>query len=295
MHRSMTIAFHVGAPHTDEDQLTWSLRKDVRVLSDNKVLLRRPNTYRKFVKGMIRKLDGYPADPVEEEYFLSKIVKGQNIDRLILSDPSLLGAPAWVLNKGHLYQNAGPNTASLRNILPNNPVEFFLAIRNPATFLPDVFNSQMEKNYSAFFGDTDFLSLRWSGVVRDIRVANPGCKIFVWCSEETPLIWPTILEKVTNLAPPIYFKGSLDIVNSILTDEGAGRLAKYLSDHPEFSESQLRNAQMAFLEKYVDASTIESIIDLPGWSQDLIEAMSIVYEDDISLIEEMPGVEFLST
>ena len=45
--------------------------------------------------------------------------------------------------------------------------------------------------------------LRWSDTVRNIRIHNPGVPLTVWCDEDTPLIWPEVLQAVSGHAPAI--------------------------------------------------------------------------------------------
>lgn len=294
MQRNITIAFHLGAPHTENEQVTWSLRKDSLMLAENGIMLRRPGEYRKLVRGMVRKLDGQPATQEEQETLLTSIVKKQNISRLIMSDASFLGVSAWMLFGGEFYQNAGRNAASIRNLLPDYPVEFFLCIRNPATFLPEAFNTQTEKSFAGFFNEANLLSLRWSDVISDIQRNNPECKMTVWCYEDLPIIWPTVLNELTGLDPQTSFKGGQDVIMGVLTPDGAKRLEVYFADHPTYNEAQHRRVRSIFLEKFADEDAVEDEIDLPGWNEELIEKMTELYDDDTELIEWMPGVHFIS-
>ncbi|MGR3342690.1 MAG: hypothetical protein ACU0DI_05615 [Paracoccaceae bacterium] len=294
MQTHITMAYHLGAPHTDNDQLTWSLRKDSRLLSDHGVMLRRPREYRNLISGMISKLDGQKASLEGQELLLATIVKQQKISRLIFSNSKYLGVPSWMFKNGIFYQNAGSNTAKLRNLFPDNPCEFFLSIRNPATFVPSSYTGQNSKNYREFVDNVDFQEIRWSDVIDCIQQENPDCPITVWCNEDTPIIWPTVLSKVTALNHQTQFSGGLDIVKSIISKEGAARLEKYLNDSPALSEQQRRTVTAIFLEKFVVDDAVEEEIDLPGWTEYLVEEMTQIYEYDIELLKHIPGVNFIS-
>ncbi len=264
------------------------------MLAENGIMLRRPGEYRKLVRGMVRKLDGQPATQEEQETLLASIIRKQNVSRLIMSDASFLGVSARMLSGGELFQNAGRNAAAIRNLLPDYPVEFFLCIRNPATFLPEAFNTQTEKNFGGFFKKTNLPSLRWSNVILDIQRNNPDCKITVWCYEDLPIIWPTVLNELTGLDPQTSFKGGQDVIMRVLTSDGAKRLEGYIADHPTYNEAQHRRVRNVFFEKFADDNAVEDEIDLSGWSEDLIERLTELYDDDTELIEWMPGVDFIS-
>lgn len=293
MAKKVTIVYHLGAPHTDDDQLTWSLRKDADLLLEHGTLLRRPGKYRKLIKGMRHKLEGRIADAREQDSLLSSLVGKHDIKRLILSDSGILGVPSWMLTKGDFYHNAGRNSAQFRNLFPDYPVEFFLAIRNPATFLPEAFRAQSEKTHAEFFDTVDLASIRWSDVIADIQHANPGIPITVWCNEDTPIIWPTIMASVAGVDAETRFKGELDIIRSIMSETGIEHLEGFLDSRQQLTEAQRRRVRGIVLEKYSDSSTVQSEINLTGWTEELIDHMSDVYEDDIDEIIEMPGVQFL--
>jgi len=147
MRTDITIVYHLGAPHTDNEQITRSLRKDIELLAEKGVMLRRPRKYRQLLKNMILELKDEAPSIIDQENLLSAIVKNQQVDRLIMSDPRFLGVPAWMLYGGAFYQNAGRNTGRIRDLFPDNPCEFHLGISNPASFIPAVFNAQTDKTY----------------------------------------------------------------------------------------------------------------------------------------------------
>ncbi|KIC15035.1 hypothetical protein [Leisingera sp. ANG-Vp] len=292
--RDITLALHLGAPNTDNGQLTWSLRKDVQRLLDRGVMIRRPGTYLKAVNQLLRKQEQEFVTDEEREALLAGLVKGNPVSRIILTNSGFMGVPGWMLSKGQLFRNAGKNAAALRNLFPGNPCGFFLGLRNPATLIGPVFKSQSSKSWTQFAAGTDFLSLRWSHVVEDILHSNPGCSLTVWCNEETPVIWPSILAQITGLGNGFRFSGELDISRGIMSDSGHERLEAYLAGRPGLSEDQRERVRGLFLSYFHSEEAVEEEIDLPGWSQDLVDEMTEIYQHDTNLIRHMPGVTFLS-
>ncbi|UWQ73774.1 MULTISPECIES: hypothetical protein [unclassified Leisingera] len=292
--RDVTLAFHVGAPNTDNGQLTWSLRKDAQRLLEQGVMIRRPGTYLAALNQMLRKQNQDTVTDQERAALLDGMVKDQSVSRIILTNSGFLGVPGWMLSGGRLYRNAGSNTAALRTVFPGNPCEFFLGLRNPATLIGPVFKSQSSRTWEKFSAGTDFLNLRWSDVVADIQDSNPGCRITVWCNEETPVIWPNILGQVTGLGDGFRFAGELDITRGIISEAGYERLETYLANRPGLSEDQRERVRALFLSYFHEEEAIEEEIDLPGWSQALVDEMSESYQADAELIRRMSGVTFLS-
>lgn len=292
--RDISLAFHIGAPNTDNGQLTWSLRKDAQRLLERGIMVRRPGTYMGAINQMLRKQDQEFLSEEEREALLAGIVKDQDVSRIIMTNSGFLGVPGWMLSGGRLYRNAGKNAAGLRGVFPGNPCEFFLGLRNPATLIGPVFQSQSSRSWTQFASNTDFLSLRWSEVVADIRQSNPGCRVTVWCNEETPVIWPNILGHVTGLGEGFRFSGELDITRGIISEAGYERLEAYLADRPGLSEEQRERVRSLFLSYFHSEEAVEEEIDLPGWSQQLVDEMTEVYHQDTDLIRYMPGVTFLT-
>jgi len=90
------------------------------------------------------------------------------------------------------------------------------------------------------------------------------------------------------------FTGELDIISKIISEEGRDRLKQYLAERPDLNELQRRRVNSVFLEKFVLDDTVEIEIDLPGWTDDLVDKMTEVYEADINVIANMPGVNFIA-
>ncbi len=264
------------------------------MLMEHGVLKRRQVTYLKSVGAIIGKLQGHHASHEEQEELYKVLDPKGNMDRIILANKHFMGMPGWALSQGKFYNNAPSRTKALRRLFPDNPCEFFLGIANPATFVPELFKSQNDRSYEQFVGPTDFLELKWSSVIRRISEANPDCMITVWCNEDTPIIWPSILQEVTQLDPMIRFRGELDIILPLLSKEGQSALLHYLKERPDLSEIQRRRVRAIFLEKFFDDSVVDSVIDFGDWTAGMIGEMTEIYEDDIETIARIPGVNFIS-
>ncbi|MGR3291985.1 MAG: hypothetical protein ACU0C9_12435 [Paracoccaceae bacterium] len=294
MRTDIVIAYHLGAPYTDEEQVFKSFQKDPELLEKNGFLVRLPREYRRLINRAIEKTTQQDATPQEQELLLSTLTNQSAVGRLLLTNGKFLGVPSWMFNQSKFYQNAGLRTNELRNLFPDNPCEFFLSIRNPATFIPEAFLGQKNKNYEQFISDIVLENIRWSDVIRLIQLANPDCPITVWCNEDTPIIWSTVLCELAGVEHQTRFEGDLDILRGIISTDGNNRLEQYLAERPSLNEMQRRRVKAVFLEKFVVSDAVEIEIDLPGWTDETIVKMTDVYEDDIETIERMPGVNFIS-
>ncbi|MDF0599655.1 hypothetical protein P1J78_02815 [Psychromarinibacter sp. C21-152] len=291
---AVTFVYHLGVHCTDDDLLVRSLLQDGVALQDRNVIVPRPRTYRKMVREHMHQYRGEPMPEAEQEALYEAILKGYPAERVILGDQDYLCLPQGVFDKGQLYSKAGMRTMWLRYLFPENPCEFFIAIRNPATYLPAALAQKSMPGYDGFVGDADPHEMRWSGVIERIQNNNPGCPITVWCNEDTPLIWPEILREITDTELSAPFKGDHDILKSILKDEGFRKMEAYLESHPPAHEMQRRRIIAAFAEKFARDDALEEEIDLPGWTPELVDEVTAIYEEDVALIERMAGVTFIS-
>jgi hypothetical protein len=230
----------------------------------------------------------------EQEKFFNYISSGDPVDRIILSNPNFIGSPTWMLSGGKFFPNAGRNLFNIRSILPDNPSEFFIGISNPATCLSSAFGAQTSRSHRQFFNNIELSAIRWSNVIHSIQEASPATPITVWCDEETPILWPTILREISGIDPRIELAGDLDIIKKIMSKEGGDRMETYLQAHPKLNEHQRRRVKDEFLKKFVLDSAVEEEIDLKGWTDETVDAMTDIYEDDIDFIDQMPGVTLIS-
>ncbi|MEE9388320.1 MAG: hypothetical protein V3U96_06890 [Paracoccaceae bacterium] len=294
MRTDIAIAYHLGAPHTDNEQLLWSLRKDAELLVQNGVAAPRPREYRRRLSDAVEKDINGEFSMEDREQLLSTLTNQQQVGRVYFSSSKFLGVQSWMFNNAAFYQNAGNRTKELRNLFPDNPCEFFLSIRNPATFVPEAYLGQNGKDYKGFIGDINIADIRWSTVIQRIQDANPDCPITVWCNEDTPIIWASVLREVAGLDANASLRGDLDIIRSIISPDGTTRLEQYLDERPALNEMQRRRVKAVFLEKFVVDDAVDVEIDLPGWTDETVAMMTETYEDDIGTISRTPGVNFIS-
>ncbi|WP_421704873.1 hypothetical protein [Aliiroseovarius sp.] len=291
----MHISYHVGAHCTDDDQLVKSLLKNKGRLAEEGVIVPGPGRYRNLLSEVVPKLAGDPASRETQEMLLDAMLDVDDAERLILSHDNFLGGPRKAMEGGQLYPMAARNTAWLRNLFPDNPVEFFVALRNPASLVPELWRRLSgHVDLKTFLGSFDPHALYWSDVIHAIRDANPDCPITVWCNEDTPLIWKELLHEVAGLDQGVKLMGGLDVMGQITAKEGMKRLRAYMKTHPAQNEIQRRRILSAFLDKYALDDVIEEEVDLPGWTDELVAEMSAGYDDDMLEVKRIPGVTLLT-
>lgn len=287
----MQIAFHLGAHFTDPAALLRSLRHDEAGLAREGIALPGPSQYLPLLMqaaGAQGRSDDLPGR------LRAVIGLTGGAERVILSGEDLMGLPEDALVAGQLYPGAGDRVRTLTTLFPGERIEFHLAIRSPATFLPSLLQRSDPERVQKLLGQVDLAALRWSDLIARMREAAPGAPITIWCDEDMPLIWPEALAAVSGASgdPPV--AGLIDRLAPLMTDEGARRLGSRLTDHPPPNAQARRVIVTDFLNQFGRSEAIEMDLDIPGWTHATIDRLSDLYEDDIDRIAAMDGVHLIS-
>ncbi|WP_149141971.1 hypothetical protein [Gemmobacter caeruleus] len=289
----MRIAYHLGVHCTDDDRLVRTLHRNAEALAAHGIEVPAPDRYRNLIRDTAIQLKGQVAPTETQAIVLDQIMEAEIADRLVLSWENFLAFPAWAV-KGRFYRTGGDRMKAIRNIFPEIEAEFFLALRNPATYLPELYRRQRGRPYDEFIGDTDLAELRWSDLILDLLERNPGVPITVWADEDTPLVWPEVLQAVSAHPDDLWLEGSDDLLATLMTEDGMERMGAYLDTHPPQTIAQRRRIVSAFLDKFARPDQMETEVDLPGWDAALLDRLTETYERDMAYIATLPGVTCLT-
>ena len=134
----MQIVFHCGVHGTDLYRMVKTLLQNRDWLLRNGIEPVTPNRHREVFGEALGSLRGSPATPEMEQVMLDAVLDSDDPRRIICSTPQFLGAPRHALSADGLYAQAGQRLAALANLFPSAEVEFFIAMKNPATLIPFV-------------------------------------------------------------------------------------------------------------------------------------------------------------
>lgn len=268
------------------------LLKNRGVLAEQGIMVPSPTRYRRLLRSTLEQLRGGAASEETQALILDQIMDEGQADRLILSWDSFLSFPAWSV-RGSLYSVGGERIRGFAQIFPDYEAEYHLAIRNPATFLPALQDLVNAKGGKDILEMIDPLMLRWSDAVRQILVQNPGVPLTVWCDEETPLIWPEVLQAVAGHSPETVLIDTDELLTMIMNEIGLSRMKAYCIEHPPQSVAQRRRIVTAFLEKFARPEKVEMEIPMPGWTDDYVAQMTARYLEDVERIRQMSGVTLI--
>ncbi|MGR3662840.1 MAG: hypothetical protein ACU0CA_16915 [Paracoccaceae bacterium] len=292
----MQVAIHLGFHATDEDRILKAMLQNKGVLAKENICIPGPGRYRGPLVDVIQQLKGDEASAETRDMLLDEFIDDDDTERVVLSFHNFICIPSLIFEGGMLYEKANYKAMWLRNAFPGTQVEFFLSIRNPATFIPAAYHhkGQNIESFNGFLNDVDLLDIRWSDIVLAIKESNPDSPVTVWCNEETPLLWTEIIRAISGHAADTEMSGDFDMLSTIMRKEGIRRLRDFLGKNPPRNDKHRRRIVDTFLDKYLIDDAIDEEIDISGWTDQLVDELTQIYEDDLEDIVGMEGVTFLT-
>lgn len=290
----MQVIFHAGAHCTDEDRLLKCLLRNKAQLARHGTAVPGPGKYRTLLKEAYKAMLNAPPAEDAREVLIDAILDEETADRLVLSNENFFGSQRYALDGNTLYPLAEERLDQTRQLFHLDRIELFLAIRNPASFLPLVLRKASAKRLHEVLSTTDPAALRWSDLLTRIRAALPEIPITVWCNEDTPLIWGQLLREMGGLDHGAPVEGELDLLAEIMSPDGMQRLKAYLAARPELTEIHRRRVYAAFLDKFAIDEAVEEELDLPGWTEELVDDLTERYDEDLLRIQRIPDVTLIT-
>ncbi|OSQ44554.1 hypothetical protein [Marivita geojedonensis] len=292
----MQVVLHTGLHQTDSDRLFKTLLRNRDGLRPEGVAIPGPGKYRRLISEMLNALGDDAAAPDARDVLLDSILDEDtgHVDRLILSHENLFSVPKIAFQGGAVYRKAEQRLRALREIFEDDRLEVFLALRNPATFLPALLEATPHDDMAQLLHGLDPAQIRWSDLIARIIEALPGVPVTVWCDEDSPLIWGELIREFAGVEPTHPVIGAYSRMAEITSQEGMERFRSFLAEKPYLNEIQIRRVMVAFLEKYADEEKLVDEFDLPGWDQDLIADLTEQYEEDLYDLGRMPSVTLIT-
>jgi hypothetical protein len=289
----MQVVFHIGAHCTDEDRLLKSLLKNREPLSRRGISVPGPGQYRKQIRQALKSMDGTPPTQEIIDELHKTVISDNSTKRLLLSHENFLTFIPQIFAGKQLYKHAQLRLPALAALFPGADIEFHLGIRNPASFIPAVFNQTRNMLFADFMFRMALRDIKWSNLVHSIRTVCPDAKLTVWCNEDAPMIWSDLLHSLAGNETGLDLDGQDDLLAEIMQPYGLRRYYSYLESHPPANTLQKRRIISAFLDKFAIEDQLEDEVDIAGWTQDLVDKLTDIYEADICKIKTISGVEFI--
>lgn len=291
--RRMEIAFHLGAHYTDQDHLVRCLMRNRASLLDEGIAVPGPGRYRQQLRQLAFEMRERETNAETQEALLDGILDEDNVDRVVFSSDNFLSMAKWAVSSSRLYHAAGERVRMLQHLFPDARLEFFMALRNPATFLPALVKNDETGSVLKQIEGSDLTALRWSATIARIAEAAPGVPITVWADEDTPLLWPEILRAVAGHSPDLVMDGWLAWYWSLVTPTSHAAMRRWFDLHPPVDDAARRRTLAALLSRFVRPEAVEADPMLPGWTDETVETLGEIYDEDLDLIAALPGVTLL--
>lgn len=290
----MQVAFHCGVHGTDLYRMVKTLLQNRDWLLRNGIEPLTPNSHRDVFLEATNALQGVPATPEMQQVMLDTLLEVDDPRRMICSTPTFLGTIRRVISPEGLYAGAGEKMAALANLFPDAEVEFFLALKNPATLIPFVVEQKNSPPYAELMAGIDPVQLSWAAAMRRILAALPAHRVIVWCHEDTPLIWPEVVRRIATMPSDVPLKAGLQILGDIMQPEGIHMIRDALAREERLTVAARRRIFTQALEKHALPEHLDIDINLPGWTQELVDQITVQYDRDVAEIAALPGIEFIT-
>lgn len=289
----MKLVLHAGVHFTEEDRLIKCLLRNAESFAARGTVVPGHSKYRGILRETLNAMVSAEPSEMARDVLVDAILDEGEAERVILSDANFFRTPRTAVQLGMFYPAAPIRMMRMAQIFARDEVEIYFGIRNPATLLPILYGKAEKQDPASFWGGRDPRDVLWSQTVSLLREAVPDVPITIWCNEDTPLIWAHIIRQMAGLKDDEKIIGGFDLLSSIMSAEGMKRFRAYLKDHPVMTEHQKRRAIAAFLDKYALEGEVEEELDMPGWTAEVVEEMSELYDEDVAAIAAMPGVRVL--
>lgn len=289
----MQLVLHSGVHYTEQERLIKSMLRNKSVFSEQGVYVPGPGSYRRLMRDTLNAIHRTPPADNAREVLLDAMLDESHADRLVLSDANFFRTPGTAMQSGVLYPAAAIRLKYLTDLFAKDEVEVFMAVRNPASLLPILFANAMDPTPEGFWGGRSPTDVRWSDTVQRIRNTLPHVPITIWCAEDLPQVWERVMRNMADIGPEHNIQGAFDLLETLLSKEGLEKFHAYLAKRPELSLTQREQVIAVFLERFAMEDKIEEALNMPGWNAALVDEMTEIYDDDLSVIERIPGIRLI--
>ncbi len=290
----MQVSFHIGAHYTDDQKILRSMLKNKEALLEQGIVIPGPSRYREVLNSARHRIDrGENPFDVRDD-ILDIALDGQDAKRIVLSTAAFLSGPRWIFKSGELYGDAAIPASAYARIFAKDELSIHMGICNLATFVPKAFRDAKQPNFEEYIQKLKLRGDSWMQVISKIRAVAKDAQITVWCNEDTPLIWSQLIREISGVSPDTVIAGGFDLVSEIMSREGMRRMLTYMKEKPPHNEAQKRRILIAFMNKYAMEDVMTEELDLPGWDDDTIQQLTLAYEEDVSLIENISDVRLIA-
>ena len=158
----MRLILHTGAHYTEQERLMKSILRNKEMLRARGMAVPGPGRYRTLMRDTLNALHRQAPSENAREILLDAILDEEPAERVLLSDPNFFRTPGTAVQAGRLYPAAASRMAHMAALFPEDEIEIFIAMRNPAALLPIFHGVSLDPSEGAFWGGRAPQEIRWS-------------------------------------------------------------------------------------------------------------------------------------
>jgi hypothetical protein len=209
-------------------------------------------------------------------------------DTVVLMDENILGGTdrKMLMRKSRLYPWAPRRVSRLLQLFEGHRVEFAMAVRNPATFLPSCWSESLHHGryatFREFLQDFDPSKGIWSGLIDRIQAVAPEARLTLWRYEDyealnTALYASLLKPDVANLITP----------DPTIRRPGLSALAaEWFQAQPNRDKETVQEARKRFPKTGPDTAYIP-------WNEEERVTITRAYDRDIAKLTKRDDVSVL--
>lgn len=289
----MQVVIHAGVAFTDEGQIIDLFETNAELLRDHEVSIFGFGTYKRHFRTALDALETGSETAAIRDGFLKRLPRNTRVERAILSTPRFLGELPTAVMDGQFYPLAGQRIAYLGDVFEGTQLELFIALRNPGAFVPRALMRLPETDRQRILAETDLSCLSWLTLIDNIRDLAPDVNITLWSDETSPLIRGDVARAMAGLSKDVPLDQEYALLSSLVSSTGQHEIQALLETHPPEGTPALRADLGRIFEEFALPEAIEEELDLPGWSNEIIEAFTELYEQDLAMLKHMPEIRFI--
>jgi len=286
---SSIISYHIGAHGNVTNHLSKIFNKNRKLLRDMGVVIPFPAKYRKIEGDIYSSNLNFPISLEEQLSFFKLVSDIETFERFVVSHNAFISNRWRAITEVGLYPSLQKKMDFLDNLFFDLDVEIYLEIESLATFPFTVYN-ELHNDKKRLLNSPKFSTFRWAELVNIISTSLPNAKIIVFCTEDLPFVWPTIVQKMTGITSVFTLKGIFDLPLGWIEPAEQNDFIKKIQ-----SSSTPSIEQYSFLiEKYCPPiKDLSAEYESLGWNQQHYTFYNSLYQKDIENIENIPNVEVL--
>ncbi|WP_158964872.1 hypothetical protein [Chachezhania sediminis] len=289
-----TVALHIGSVHDGAMELVSSLRRNSELLAALGISVRRPRFYRRRLQEVA---EDPGADPATSEQIAEiwQAFPDDSIPRhAFLNMPSLIGPDEELIRDGSFLPGAAIRPTAVRRYLDQVDCTFFLGLVNPATMISRALATIENPELAATLASIQPAGLSWTNVITRLQQANPSTPIVVWTREELPFTWPQLMHRAAGLDSEVLVHGTADGLRELLPAEAKVSLEEYIQRKDMVDHRALARVFDVYLKHFVKPDNLTEVIEVPGWTAEVVNDITRHYRSDVAEIGRMSGVTLLT-